>query len=432
MTIANNPLFLSQILNPALAGLIDATAALLSPDQAKGNGLGVPTKTTAPKATATATAKAGGATATATASAGGAQGAGRALGLNVGEAVGEQVKGAISNFAQGFVEGFVDGLASAFTPEAPSPADNCGCKQGPGKVGSLKTDQATSTVETAGGYKIQMTGQFEWTITGPDGKSTRIWGDPHVETKGKDGKIEEKWDFKKDSTFVLPDGTKLNVVCSPWGNDMTVTSKIEILHGNDRVVITDIDKGKGKIGEVKQGEVEQFKTNQTFVAGSNVADWHFDGHEVLANINGKADTFKLGGPVYDVITSAAKAVGVYGGDYGNGAGMDKTWLTGQERKDVRFFGEEQRNTKLDAVLQQLLPLLTKLTDLLKLTQSHNAYRTPQPEPAKQTQAKPYDPNEHRQGLSNALRAVGSMFQVLASLIDMVGALKNTARAPQTA
>src|SRR5688572_3293629 len=99
MTIANNPLFLSQILNPALAGLIDATAALVSPDQAKGNGQGVLPKTTL-KTTATATAKAGGATATATASAGGAQGAGRALGLNVGQAVGEQIKGAISNFAQ--------------------------------------------------------------------------------------------------------------------------------------------------------------------------------------------------------------------------------------------------------------------------------------------------------------------------------------------
>jgi hypothetical protein len=430
MTIAKDPLFFSQFLNPALAGLIDTTAAQVAPGMTKKSGAGATATATATAGggTAKATATAGGATATATAGAGGAHGAGKALGLNVGEAVGEQLKGAIGSFAKGFAEGLIDGLTSAFCPEPPNPSDNAG------KIGSLKTDAAAGIIETGGGYKIEMKGQFEWNIIGPDGNKTRIWGDPHVETIGKDGKIQEKWDFKKDSTFVLPDGTKINVKCAPWGNgSMTVTSQLEILHGNDRVVVTDIDKGKGKVGQVQQGVIESFKTEQTFVAGRNVADWYYDGHQVLANLGGEADRFNTDSkdPVFDIITTAAHAVGAYGGAHGNGGGINQTWLYGEPLNTVRFHGEEHRNNALQKVLDQVLPLVGQLTDLLKGTQSHNAYRTPEPEPAKQTQTRPYDPNEHRQGLSNALRAIGTLFQALASLIEMMGALKTT-RAPQTA
>lgn len=156
--------------------------------------------------------------------------------------------------------------------------------------GSLRTDG--SVITTAGGYKIEATGQHEWKITGPDGKTTRVWGDPHVD-EGDGG----KWDFKRNSTFVLGDGTRINVTTKPWGNDgMTVTSGLEVISGNDRVTVSDIDKGKGVVGQVTQdgyAHANSFGGNDVFVMGKETDDWSFQGKEVIGSNNG-GDSFKLG------------------------------------------------------------------------------------------------------------------------------------------
>ena len=55
------------------------------------------------------------------------------------------------------------------------------------------------TLITPGGYKVEQLNQFEWQITGPDGKNTRIWGDPHV-AEGDGG----KWDFKREFAAANP------------------------------------------------------------------------------------------------------------------------------------------------------------------------------------------------------------------------------------
>jgi hypothetical protein len=156
--------------------------------------------------------------------------------------------------------------------------------------GSLKTD-SKGVVTTPGGYKIEATKEHEWIIKGPDGKSTRIWGDPHVD-EGDGG----KWDFKRDSTFVLGDGTRINVTTKPWANNMTVTGGLEIISGNDRVQITDIDKGKGKTGPVTHDgfqHVNSFGGKDVFVMGKETDDWSFKGREVIGSNNG-GESFKLG------------------------------------------------------------------------------------------------------------------------------------------
>lgn len=157
--------------------------------------------------------------------------------------------------------------------------------------GSLKTD-SNGVVTTPGGYKIEATKQHEWVITGPDGKTTRIWGDPHV-AEGDGG----TWDFKRNSTFVLGDGTKINVTTKPWGNGgMTVTGGLEIISGNDRVQISDIDKGKGVVGGVTQdgyAHANSFGGNDVFVMGKETDDWAFQGKEIIGSNNG-GDSFKLG------------------------------------------------------------------------------------------------------------------------------------------
>ncbi|NNE65780.1 MAG: DUF1521 domain-containing protein [Pyrinomonadaceae bacterium] len=155
--------------------------------------------------------------------------------------------------------------------------------------GSLKADG--NKVTTPGGYTIEPMGKFEWKITGPDGKSTRVWGDPHVaESDGG------KWDFKRNSTFMLPDGTRINVNTKPWSNGTTVTGSLEIINGNDRVMISDIDKGKGRIGTVTQdgfAHANSFTGNDVFVMGRETDDWSFRGREILGSRNG-GESFSLG------------------------------------------------------------------------------------------------------------------------------------------
>jgi hypothetical protein len=167
----------------------------------------------------------------------------------------------------------------------PKPRDACHPQ------GSLKTDKQ-GVVTTPGGYKIESTEKFGFTITGPDGKSTRVWGDPHV-AEGDGG----KWDFKRDSTFMLGDGTRVNVTTAPYGNGMTVTSGLEIISGNDRVKISDIDQGKGKTGKVTQDgfqHANSFGGKDVFVMGKETDDWSFQGKEIIGSNNG-GDSFKLGG-----------------------------------------------------------------------------------------------------------------------------------------
>lgn len=155
--------------------------------------------------------------------------------------------------------------------------------------GSLKTDG--NVITTPGGYKIEATGQFEWKITGPDGKESIIWGDPHV--KEGDGGT---WDFKKNSTFVLGDGTRINVTTAPWGNNgMTVTQGLEVISGNDRVTVSGIDKGKGVVGQVTQDGYAHSNSfsGDVFVMGRETDDWSYQGREIIGSNNG-GDSFKLG------------------------------------------------------------------------------------------------------------------------------------------
>lgn len=156
--------------------------------------------------------------------------------------------------------------------------------------GSLKTEG--NKITTPGGYTVEATKQHEWIITGPDGKTTRIWGDPHV-AEGDGG----KWDFKRDSTFVLGDGTRINVKTAPWKDGkMTVTSELEVISGNDRVNVTGIDKAKGSVGQITQDGFAHsncFGNSDVFVMGRETDDWSLQGREITGSKNG-GESFELG------------------------------------------------------------------------------------------------------------------------------------------
>ena len=175
---------------------------------------------------------------------------------------------------------------------------------------TLKVDPETDKVTTPGGYVIEPVDQYSWKVTGPDGKETLVWGDPHV--KESDGGA---WDFKDDSTFVLPDGTKINVDTKPLENGTTVTSSIEIVNGDSRVEIAGIDQGKGQTGALTQsGQVYDTTGNDQFVMGAETDDWYLADREIVGSEDNGA-VLKLGDkrPEEAVVAGAAAVEsGAYG------------------------------------------------------------------------------------------------------------------------
>lgn len=108
---------------------------------------------------------------------------------------------------------------------------------------SVSVDEKNrAVVTTEDGYKVQFSGKDEeWFIIRPDGKKTRIWGDPHVvESDG------DKWDFKDQSTFYFGNN-KLTVEVTPYGNGQTVSKSVTIYNGNSRVTISDLNKNQPKL-----------------------------------------------------------------------------------------------------------------------------------------------------------------------------------------
>ncbi len=105
-----------------------------------------------------------------------------------------------------------------------------------------RNDVGQISVRTLDGFLIRAEGKDEaWTITGPDGKTTRIWGDPHVQES--DGK---KWDFLNRSTFQFGNN-KVTVEVVPAANKTTLTSRITIYSASERVTIDGIDKNKPSV-----------------------------------------------------------------------------------------------------------------------------------------------------------------------------------------
>ncbi len=256
--------------------------------------------------------------------------------------------------------------------------------------GGLKKE-GDSAITTPGGYKIEMIGQFEWKITGPDNKTTRVWGDPHVD-EGDGG----KWDFKRSSTFVLGDGTKINVTTTPWsGNpDMTVTQKLEIISGNDRMVVSGIDQGKGQIGEItKDGyaNVNNFAGKDVFVMGKESDDWALQGREVIGSNNG-GETFNLGGELAPPTRGLPK--------------LDD-W--------VNNYLSFMRNTLMGGVGGN--NPTNRWTDTLRQNPFGSNPYTGSASTSWENKA-PYNRRNHARRLNQAVRTVGRMFESLSRLAEL--------------
>jgi hypothetical protein len=100
-------------------------------------------------------------------------------------------------------------------------------------------DNGVISVRTLDGYTIRTEGRDQaWSITGPDGKTTRIWGDPHVSESDGD-----KWDFLNRSTFMFG-LNKATIEVVPAANGQTFSARLTIYSDRERVTIDGIDKDK--------------------------------------------------------------------------------------------------------------------------------------------------------------------------------------------
>ncbi|WP_439360235.1 DUF1521 domain-containing protein [Bradyrhizobium sp. DASA03007] len=81
-----------------------------------------------------------------------------------------------------------------------------------------------------------------WTVrNNQTGHVTKIHGDPHVDADG-DGK--DDFDFKKDMTFQLDDGTKITVNNVDYGNGEAISSKLTITNGHNAMVVEGLGDDK--------------------------------------------------------------------------------------------------------------------------------------------------------------------------------------------
>lgn len=153
---------------------------------------------------------------------------------------GQGVAPSASNSANGAGAGTVSGTGASAAPAQAGSA-----------TGSMfdvtKSDAGMINVRTRDGFLIRAEGRDQaWTITGPDGKTTRIWGDPHVyESDGN------KWDFLTRSTFAFGNN-KATVEVVPAGNGQTLSARVTIYSGDERVTIDGIDKDKPVITAVSR------------------------------------------------------------------------------------------------------------------------------------------------------------------------------------
>jgi hypothetical protein len=113
------------------------------------------------------------------------------------------------------------------------------------KLNASVNNQGQAIIKTDDGFTVTFLGKNQaFTITDPGGKTTKIWGDPHVNESDGD-----RWDFKDKSTFVFGDN-KITVETTPRpGNEnVTYSQTVTIYNGEDRFTMKGVDKDNLELG----------------------------------------------------------------------------------------------------------------------------------------------------------------------------------------
>lgn len=170
-------------------------------------------------------------------------------GLVEESAIPEQAKNQMLDGLAGLMSQFAGlaniGASSGQLPQLPPPnlQGSSGSLPSAGSAASSdvwtheKKDDGTAEIRLGDKYTINLEEDEEsFTVrNNQTGAVTRIWGDPHVD-KNADGKRD--FDFKKDMTFQLDDGTKITVKTVPGGSKgRTYSSELTITNGNNAIQV---------------------------------------------------------------------------------------------------------------------------------------------------------------------------------------------------
>lgn len=149
------------------------------------------------------------------------------------------------------------------------------------KVGEVKDGKAS--ISLGDRYSLTLDEKNStWTLTDKcDNSQTRVWGDPHVDV-GNDGKTD--FDFKKNATFQLEDGTKITVGTVPFGNSgQTLSSSLTITNGDNAIKVTGLGMNYDgannlKIEQSYDGKKLDAQTSDgAFTAKESGKGWTIDG-----------------------------------------------------------------------------------------------------------------------------------------------------------
>ena len=142
----------------------------------------------------------------------------------------------------------------------------------------------SAVVITPGGYTVEMKGHEVIIYDDKGDQTTRIWGDPHV----NEGKGGDNWHFGNDSTFILPDGTKLCLDTKEIRDGVFFTVGVDILCGSERYHF-----GEGG---------EQGMTEDAMEWDAEHADAHTDAHAGVFAMqdNGEWAILAEDGKFYDI------------------------------------------------------------------------------------------------------------------------------------
>ncbi len=146
------------------------------------------------------------------------------------------------------------------------------------------------------GYEISMTGSDStWYIRELDangnrtGTHTRIHNDPYVNESDGD-----RWEFKKDMTFMLNDGTKITV--GTEGSNKTYSDTLTITKGDQAIQVTGIKSGNIEISDVTlNGRELDVATNDSHIVyeGYNgVRHWATESNISIGDIGGSWNRHK--------------------------------------------------------------------------------------------------------------------------------------------
>ncbi len=126
--------------------------------------------------------------------------------------------------------------------EQPSAAEESGCNEPSTSAASddvwshqVKDGQATINLGDKYTITAKEDGSEVVLKNNETGAETKIWGDPHVDV-GNNGSND--FDFKKDLTFQLEDGTKISIGTVDAGNGTTLASSLTITNGDNAIEVT--------------------------------------------------------------------------------------------------------------------------------------------------------------------------------------------------